>query len=1362
MAFSELYKLYIHYQLSIINCPLNKSMEQIIITKADGSTVPLQNKQTATSIKSAVQDVALLDQDVVRITVESPFKQTYAIGDTIRVFGRLYKMNRLPKVSKTGAHRFSYDLEYEGGQYDLARATYDLTIDTTSNALQDVQSDALVGDLERFATVLLANANRVMPGRWLLGDCPETVSDKLLSFSESDNCLSVLQTLCAEFETEFDIEQMPTGQNKIHFRKSGQILPFTFAYGKGKGVYRLDRQNVSSSNIITRLKVFGATKNITHKYRAQRLCLPGKTKGASYIEKPAALAKYGVWEATKYFDDIFPSRTGLVSALGNSVLKFVDAQMFDLNAKEADGVTTKYLLDGVTAKIRFITGNLAGYEFDIAEYNHGTKTFKLVEFKDERDSAFPSNTSPAFQIAVGDQYKLLDIALPPSYEADAENRLANAGETYYQQNSQPKVQYSLELSEDFLRKIVSNGATTDVFHAGDYLHVLDDDIGVDKSIRVSGFRRDLINEYSYSLTLSDVVSANITSRVISELNDVDTVLRLNRLKDPTRARANWRSSRELLNMVFDPDGDYYTEKIKPNSIDTLALSVGAKAMQFGLTNTVFQPNYNGNKNLMRVEGGVLTHYTIDADAARSWMLANNTTTFSADATAYYIYAKCERVGQAGAIIFSPDQTKTEEDANYYHFWIGVVHSVDAATDARSVALSYGFTTVNGGFIRTGRIASADGNTYFDLDSGEIGGRIVFSSNGQAKTLAELGADSLEAKNYINNTLPALLGDFQSQLDGQIEQFFEPYDPTPDNAPANTWTTPDVKDKHLSDLFYNTNTGKVFRWIREPGPTSIVYKWQELQDSEVATALALANDALALADDKRRIFTTTPKTPYDMGDLWVQGASGGILRCKTSRLGGAYSSSDWEPASKYTDDAALNNFVTTTYDTQIDNLINQIDGKIESWFQTADPAAAWTTAALKKKHVGDMWYDLTNKFLYRYSTSYTWVKIEDKKAIDAYTTASQAKNLADSKRQVFIATPVPPYAIGDLWVNGVHLRRCAKAKAAGQSYHANDWVIAVSYDNTKTTIQGGIVTSGTIQLAGITEEGTPPSILAGITGEGTAAESVRLWAGASFENRGTAPFRVLQDGSVVMNNATVSGTIFTSNGTIGGFNIKQGFIGYGESAGNHGLGLLSDFIKFSDQYSWAGIGTNTVWAGATPRLARFEMNKNEGYWGEGIALYTKARFNNDANDNQRIRRAISSDGNVYSIGKHALFHDGYSGPVFSNVIVNNIGVTHTYHFTSIPYQITTVYLPSRSQIRSKVGNRNVTFFLFIQVGSLAGTAYNNRIRVRGVYEGYIIDNDVVRPGGGEGWFDMARGDSLLLFFAGVDYHIVHFGRFGQGL
>lgn len=1111
-------------------------MEQIII-KRGNTLIPLASKKTATSIKSATQNVALLGDDTLNIVVVSPFKLDFLIGDTTFVYGNIYKLNRLPKVKKNGMYEFEYELEFEGAQYDMMRVTYDLTIDTTSNQLADVSGDSLTGNLRRFATVMVSNMNRVFKNMWELGECPDTAEDKTLTFSESENCLSVIQNLCKEFDTEFEV--LYSGKYTINFKKIGKTFPYKFEFGKNNGLYQLTRENVSTSNIVTRLKVYGSTENITAKYRAQRLCLPNRSKRDSYIEDAAAVRKYGIWEARKYFDDIKPSRTGKVEKIfSDSVLKFVDSTMFDLNEKDESG-NTKYLLAETSAKVHFNTGNLAGYEFEVHSYDHATHTFTLKKQTDERGNVFPSESTPAFRFSEKDEYKLIDIALPQSYIDEAESELAKQGQTYYNQNSQPKVLYGLSVTDSFLASMLSNETNGNVIWVGDYIPVKDSDVDVDKSVRVKSFKRDLMKDYSYTLTISDMsITSSITNRVVSELIEHDKAITINQLLDPARARANWRSSREVLNMVFDPDGDYYTDKIKPASIDTMALSVGAKAMQFGLQNTVFQPNYLGNANRIVYKGGVLTHYTIKEESAVSWILADGDVTLKNE-NAYYIYAKCSKKDNSGSIIFSQSQIKANEDVSYYHFFIGVLNSVDSELKARSLALTYGFTMINGRFIKTGRIESADGTTYFDLDNSEIGGKICFTKNGEKKTLEEIAAETLENKNYINNTLPGILDGFKNQIDGMIEMYFGNGIPTLSNEPAKDWNTNALKDNHLGDMYYDNDSGIGYRFSKDES----TYKWIEVRDTGIASALEAASRAQDTADGKRRVFVATPTPPYDVGDLWTQGTSGDLMRCKFARASGNYSSSDWERAVKYTDDSALTKFINGVYNSTIENLTSQIDGKVESWFQENDPSANWTN---NDEHLGDMWYNPSTRDLCYFDIKkitignnirryYVWTKVEDSKAIAAYEAASKAQDTADGKRTVFVAEPKPPYQVGDLWVDGKELRRCVTAKTSG-TYVATDWAIAVYYDNTKTTIDGGIVTSGTIQVAG-----DEKYILAGITGKGSSEDSIRFWAGTTFENRSIAPFRVQQNGKVYMKDAVVEGEINSIIGNIGRWILSDGII-----------------------------------------------------------------------------------------------------------------------------------------------------------------------------------------------------------------------------
>lgn len=1340
----------------------------IIITKPNGSRVPMESRATATAITAAKQTWALNAEDTIAITVVSPFPQSYGIGDVITVFGRDYRLNRLPKVSKTGMQEYQYDLEFEGIQYDLMRVTYDVNINTTNNQLQDIQGDSLTGDLKRFMEVLISNANRVFPGKWALGVCPETDGDNTLTFSESDNCLSVLQTLCSEdkFGVEFEIERV-NGVYVINIKKTiGQTLPFVLEYGKGKGLYSISRENVSSSNIVTRLKVYGSTENITSKYRADRLCMYGKDKASSYIEKADAVAKYGIFEGRKNFD-IKPTFTGKVSSVvDGDVLSFIDTSFpFDINAKNASGETL-YLISGVSAKVHFNSGNLAGYEFEVHAYDHATHKFTLVKQTDDRGNVFPSETSPAFQISKNDTYKVLDIAYSRDIEEEAEKKLAEEGNKYYDQNSQPKVQYSVSVTKAFIEnKLALSDGITNVFAPGDYLPIKDDEIGVDKSIRIKSFTRNVLDPYDYSLTISDTqTKGDITTRVISDLVDIDKVLTINNLKDPAQARANWRSSREVLNMVFDPEtGGYYKDKITPESVDTMMLSVGAKSMQFGLINTVFEPNFQGNPNLFKWKGGVLTHYTIDTDKARSWVLADGTTALQQDVP-YYIYAVCNRDNSAGTMSISTTQHKVEESPNVYFFLIGILGSIDADTKVRAISLTYGFTTINGRFIKTGRIESADGTTYFDLDQSEIGGRIVFTQNGQEKTLEELGSEAMESKDFINNTLPGILDEIKAQLDGQIEQHFYQIDPSPlstapgseDGVPNSGWTDSTTKENHLGDLYYNTTSGKVWRYVKiqwrpKPGyAPGTFYVWQELQDSELAQAIAIANEALELGKEKNRIFTSTPVTPYDVGDLWVQGATGDIMRCKTARESGAFTSSDWEKASKYTDDSALKNFINGDFANAIDTMTEQIDGKIETWFQTSDPASNWTTNAEKAKHVGDMWYNSSTKLLKCYRQTfrfvngigtvvYIWQTIEDKKAIDAYDAASKAQDTADGKRRVFVAQPYPPYDVGDLWVDGKELRRCITARASG-SWNTNDWVVAVYYDNTQTTIDGGIVTSGTIQVAGDNK-----SILAGITGNGTASDSIRFWAGASFENRKTAPFRVMQDGSVVMSKAQVEGVINAISGSIGGFRIKQGQIGYGssdEQDTTNGLALFRDFIRFCNDKQRVLFGCLSSLG--YPYNGYMSLTDNMG---TTLELHHNNPSTSDANiEHWYHPKALGVYGNQYNIGKVAAFENGYIGQAYTDIIELWFGITQKYHFTANTTKYLNVKLPTLAQVNKQTNNVPTIFDIEIVCDRNMG----NRIRVSPQSGCTLYNNDGKSISG----LDMERGDSLTLRYYNGGWMVVN--------
>lgn len=197
---------------------------------------------------------------------------------------------------------------------------------------------------------------------------------------------------------------------------------------------------------------------------------------------------------------------------------------------------------------------------------------------------------------------------------------------------------------------------------------------------------------------------------------------------------------------------------------------------------------------------------------------------------------------------------------------------------------------------------SDGNYKLAISADSID--LTSGTNVQTKINAlsesvETNSDDLTA--YITAT-NSKLDDLQGQIDGSIMTWFYEYVPTNSNAPASDWTTTDLKNNHLGDLFYDTLTGYCYRWQVQNN----TYSWNRITDVDVTKALADAAAAQDTADKKRRVFTTTPTTPYDVGDLWAQGISGELMRCKTAKTSSqSYAIADWEKASKYTDDTKAN-------------------------------------------------------------------------------------------------------------------------------------------------------------------------------------------------------------------------------------------------------------------------------------------------------------------------------------------------------------------------------------------------------------------------------------------------------------------------
>lgn len=694
----------------------------ITIKHINNTQTVFPNREKSAVITKAEQTKQLMSEDVLNVEIISAESIDFKIGDYIEAFGQTYTLNQLPSPKKENARRFNYSLIFEGEIYEMLDAAWLLPDNTTG--------DSFTGNLGEFLTILIGNVTR-SHSDWVLGSYP-TAKDtiyKTLTFTDS-KCLNSLQNICKEFEVEFEVSRNSNLQKVLTVKNAvGTDLPYTFRYGRTGGAYDIQRKTNSNKNVVTRLYAFGSSNNIPSRYRYSKLCLPGKAKNQSYIEYQNIVNVFGHRENVHNFDTIKPERKGSITQV-DSVVAFRDSTMdFDLNETDNQG-NTKWLIPGNAAKVEFLTGNLAGYSFEITKYGATNKDFHIKQFRDENGLIFPNPDSAAFQFAVGDQYFISGINLPDSYISAAESKLQTEAEKYYNEYCKPHVDYTIELNSMYLKQLVNaqNDSVVNVFNTGDNIRIIDDDLAVDSLIRVTKFTRDLLtDQYAYKLTLSDSVQYTALQRIIGELNRFDEVIKLNDLTNAAKARLNWRTMQEVLDSVFDTDGHYYTEKIRPLSIETTMLRVGTKSQQFVLHDMEFTPNYGGNPGILIVSNGVLDHWSIDDNGVKTWTLTGNTFSGLSANAAYYLYAKCSKSGTTGVVTCETTQhpMEDESDTQNYYFQIGVLSSV--IDGARKLTLTYGGTTVNGQYIKTGQIASNTGTTVIDLDTGIITGVFNFIS-----------------------------------------------------------------------------------------------------------------------------------------------------------------------------------------------------------------------------------------------------------------------------------------------------------------------------------------------------------------------------------------------------------------------------------------------------------------------------------------------------------------------------------------------------------------------------------------------------------------------------------------------------------
>lgn len=803
----------------------------------------------------------IMGEDTLTLNFLSRNVVNLQINDYIDFEGTKYKIRHNEKVTKRETSLgWEYTVQFYSSRYDLLDAEFFLhgTPERKKNF------DYYTGTARDWLTLFVKNMNRTGSG-WVAGSCIES---RMVTLSFKDKKVgTVLDELIKELDTEYWISGQTINIGRREYSSNGLVL----AQGEGMGFTELEVSAVDDTPPVTVLYPYGSDKNLGPDYGADYLLLPD---GLLSIEKN--VEKYGRIEKSMQFDHIFPKGEFAVTE------KIDD---YTLRAADMDFNLTDCLLDGVEVIVTFQDGGLAGYDLAIVEdsWDNDLKQFKLKQNDQENALKVPGDIN----FSVGDKFILTGLKMPQSYRDNASLQLQEEAQAWLDGKCEKRIQLRGKCDEVIFR-------LQNIFIAcGQMVGVYSEQLDIDREIRVTKVKRyiekDGTPSYRYELTLSDFLESNGFKDLVDDVNKVPEEIE-DKVK-PVRehTKRSWRDVMETLGMMFDPEGDYFTELIKPLAVHTAQLIVGTNSQQMELIGVKFIPNADNDANYFKNTAGKLVHFTV-SEEIREWAIPAASFRLN-NSLAYYVYAKCPKEGENGSIYVSERQIKLEDETGYYHFWVGVLNTPEDGV--RSWLPNYGYTEAAGQTITTGLIKDRLARLVIDLvnaritaiNGATIEGKVTFTSgtSGYNNITDKPDLSVYGTKDLLNS----IKDNLQNQLDGKIDTYYQ------SSNPWNSWPS-GTEPGHVGDMWYNTSTGVLQTYI---GPSSNI--WREIVDpAAVEAARAAATAADVKADSKRRVFTSTPRPPYDVGDQWITyGTTGGsMFICKTSRsAGSSYNPSDWQKA-----------------------------------------------------------------------------------------------------------------------------------------------------------------------------------------------------------------------------------------------------------------------------------------------------------------------------------------------------------------------------------------------------------------------------------------------------------------------------------
>ena len=733
---------------------------------------------------------AVMGEDTLTLYFSYPGYLEIPVGSWCDFYGKRYFLKKDSNLKKNGERNFEYTLILETGRADAAMWKVRHTVDNSIKFSYTAKA-------HEHLRLLVENLNRRGTG-WKVGDCIEG-TEKVINYSHT-YILDALNQLAELYETEWQItEETVDGKQikTVHLRKVeyNKDNPLKLSYGKGHG-FKVGVGRESGDIPPEIILVETTDRNIDYStYGAKNLLLPkSKTlvyEGRTYktdadgtcvmrVDKELTTAKEDSLDCT----EIYPSRVGTVSVVfevnkENNFYDFVDEDIpKELNFEDC-------LIAGENMTVIFQTGMLTGKEFEV-KYIHEEKDKKAGRRFEIVPQEIDGITMPEPEVwrpKAGDTYAVFGIQLPNAYICNDTTQTGASWEVFKE-----AAKYLYE-HED--RKFTFTGTLDGIWakkrwlqiggkiKLGGYVDFSDTQFHPEGSlIRMIGIKRFVNNPYSPEIELSN---EPVSTSVSSDLNKIETneVTVDSKYKDALQfTKRRFRDAKETMSMLEDALLNF-SGSVNPITVSTMQLLVGDESLQFRFVNSKTNPaqvshniTYNASTRILNAPAGIIQHLTLGistlssshkADEYKYWDLVEyNSPALTDLEKKYYLYAVCSKENQTGTFLLSETAIKMEGIAGYYHFLVGVLNSEYEGD--RSFVELYGFTEILPGRITTEQIISPDGETYFNLAKGEIGGNIQIKTGSSGlENLSEWEAahkeieDAGKAAEQANNAVEGLHG-----------------------------------------------------------------------------------------------------------------------------------------------------------------------------------------------------------------------------------------------------------------------------------------------------------------------------------------------------------------------------------------------------------------------------------------------------------------------------------------------------------------------------------------------------------------------------------------------------------------------------